>query len=65
VPLADLRRRLLQMLACAVTTYAWLIGTAGLLLGTTPAWQAALVIALGGAAVPLWWGAMRDTTSPR
>jgi Na+/proline symporter len=59
-PRAELRRRLRHVAACAVSTYAWLIGAAGLLLGTQPPWQAALALAVGCAAVPLWWDGMRE-----
>lgn len=59
-PRAELRRRLRHVAACAVSAYAWLIGATGLLLGTQAPWQGALALALGCAAVPLWWGAMRE-----
>jgi SSS family solute:Na+ symporter len=64
-PLIDLRRRLAHVLACAVSTYSWLIGTADALLGTAPAWQSALVIAIGFAAMPFWWHALRGGVPAR
>jgi hypothetical protein len=48
------------VIACAVSTFAWLIGSAELLLGTRPRWLAVLVLAAGCAAVPWWWRALRD-----
>jgi Na+/proline symporter len=60
VPLAALRAGLVHVIACAVSTYAWLIGSAELLLGTRPRWLAVLVLAAGCAAVPWWWRALRD-----
>lgn len=59
-PLADLRRRMGSVLACAVSTYAWLMGGAGLLLGGGPLWHALSIIALGFAAMPFWWHAFRE-----
>lgn len=53
-PLAELRRRLVRVLACALSVYAWLIGFAQLLLGAQPLWQGAALVALGLAAVPAW-----------
>jgi len=53
-PLSRLRRSLGSVAACAVSTYAWLVGGAALLLGSLPGWQTALVLAAGFAAVPFW-----------
>jgi hypothetical protein len=55
VPLTELRQRLVSVAACAVSTYAWLIGSATALLGTQPLWQSAIVLAAGCVAVPFWW----------
>jgi solute:Na+ symporter, SSS family len=59
VPLAELRQRLARVVACAVSTYAWLIGSTQLLLGTQSAWLGALVLAAGFGALPWWWNALR------
>jgi solute:Na+ symporter, SSS family len=59
VPLAELRQRLMRVAACAVSTYAWLIGSTQLLLGTQPPWLGALVLAAGFGAMPWWWNALR------
>jgi solute:Na+ symporter, SSS family len=63
LPLAELRQRLMQVLACAISTYAWLIGTTGLALGTHPLWASTLVLAAGFAAVPWWSGAFRASAA--
>jgi Na+/proline symporter len=60
VPLAALRASLVHVVACALSTYAWLIGGAELLLGTRPPWVAVLALAGGFALVPWWWPALRD-----
>lgn len=60
VPLGYLRWRLLSVLACAVSTYAWLVGLTDLLLHAGPAWRAALLIVLGLLALPLWWHPFRS-----
>ena len=38
-PLAELRRRMISVLACAFSTYAWLVGASDALLGVGPAWR--------------------------
>jgi hypothetical protein len=53
-PLAELKRRLVRVVACAISTYAWLIGLTEVLLGTQPLWRSAVVLALGCVVVP-WW----------
>ena len=50
----------MHVVACALSTYAWLIGGAELLLGTRPPWVAVLALAGGFALVPWWWPALRD-----
>jgi len=65
VPLAELRLRLTQVLACALSTYAWLIGTTQILLGTRPWWVSTLVIAIGCAAVPGWWSRIAGSNPGR
>jgi hypothetical protein len=56
--LTELRQRLIRVLACALSTYAWLIGAAQLLLGTGPTWLNLTVLAVGTAAMPWWYGAL-------
>jgi len=63
IPLADLRRRLIRVVACAISTYAWLIGTTQILLGTQSGWHVAVAIAIGCAAVPWWWSGFRRRDS--
>ena len=53
-PVRELRGRLTQVVACAFSTYAWLIAGTQLLLGTQPLWWSLFLLALGIAAVP-WW----------
>jgi SSS family solute:Na+ symporter len=55
VPLVDLYRRVRRAVACAVSTYAWLVGAAGALIGSGSGWWTLLLLAVGFAAVPLWW----------
>jgi Na+/proline symporter len=62
-PRAELRRRLVFVAACATSTYAWLAGATEALLGAGAAWRPLVVLALGFAALPLWWPALRARTA--
>jgi len=42
------------------STDAWLVGGAGLLVGGGPVWRPLHILALGFAALPVWWQAFRD-----
>jgi Na+/proline symporter len=64
-PLAELRRRMISVLACAFSTYAWLVGASDALLGVGPAWRTLLLISAGVAALPLWWHPFRNPVPVR
>jgi Na+/proline symporter len=58
---AEFKRRLGYAAACAVSTYAWLVGATEALVGSPG--RATLLLALGFAAAPLWWRALRNDSA--
>jgi Na+/proline symporter len=64
-PLSELRSRVASVLACAISTYAWLVGLSDALLGVGPSWRAVLLIALGFVALPFWWHPFRGPAVAR
>jgi SSS family solute:Na+ symporter len=59
-PLAELRRRMASVAACAVSTYAWLVAASSALLGVGPLWRTLLLITAGLIALPFWWHPFRS-----
>jgi len=62
-PASELWRRLSQVLACALSTYSWLIGATQILLGTQPLWLSLVVLAVGTAAMRWWWTSSHPAAS--
>ncbi len=64
-PMAELRRDVASIAACAGSVYLWLIGFGKLLVQPGSTLAAIVAVVLGFAAVPLWWRSLgRDELKP-